>query len=161
MRFFLVFTILIILTFQTSFSQKDDLTRLLRFPDIHKDKIAFVYAGDIWIASSNGGTARRLTSHKGMELFPKFSPDGEWIAFSAEYSGNRQVYIMSIDGGTPKQLTYYNDVGSMPPRGGFDYRLLDWTPDGKNILSPSPAISFPCSPLSIDRSVNHFCSVGR
>jgi tricorn protease len=69
-----------------------------------------------------------------MELFPKFSPDGEWLAFSAEYSGNRQVYVMSVDGGTPTQLTYYNDIGQMPPRGGFDYRILDWTPDGKNIL---------------------------
>jgi tricorn protease len=125
--FFLIFTI-------SNFAQQDELTRLLRFPDIHKDKIAFVYAGDIWIVESNGGTARRLTSHKGMELFPKFSPDGEWIAFSAEYSGNRQVYIMSANGGTPKQLTYYNDVGLMPPRGGFDYRILDWTRDGQSVL---------------------------
>ncbi|MEE9118455.1 MAG: hypothetical protein V3U02_07665, partial [Calditrichia bacterium] len=131
-----IFLIIVIALFYatTILSQDEDLTRLLRFSDIHKDKIAFVYAGDIWLVSSNGGTARRLTSHKGMELFPKFSPDGEWIAFSAEYSGNRQVYIMSVDGGTPKQLTYYNDVGPMPPRGGFDYRVLDWTPDGKNIL---------------------------
>ncbi len=124
----------LIISITSSFAQQEEMTRLLRFPDIHKDKIAFVYAGDIWIVSSNGGTARRLTSHKGMELFPKFSPDGEWIAFSAEYSGNRQVYIMKVDGGTPKQLTYYNDVGPMPPRGGFDYRILGWTPDGKNVL---------------------------
>ena len=130
-----LFSILFLIVFSINLiAQEENLSRLLRFPDIHKDKIAFVYAGDIWIVSSNGGTARRLTSHKGMELFPKFSPDGEWIAFSAEYSGNRQVYIMSVDGGTPKQLTYYNNVGPMPPRGGFDYRVLDWTPDGKNIL---------------------------
>jgi len=130
-----LFSLLFLLLFSIStFTQEKELTRLLRFPDIYKDKIAFVYAGDIWIVDSNGGTARRLTSHKGMELFPKFSPDGEWIAFSAEYSGNRQVYVMSVNGGTPKQLTYYNDVGSMPPRGGFDYRILDWTPDGKNVL---------------------------
>ena len=116
------------------FAQQEESTRLLRFPDIHKNKIAFVYAGDIWIVDSNGGTARQLTSHKGMEVFPKFSPDGEWIAYSAEYSGNRQIYIINVNGGTPKQLTYYNDVGPMPPRGGFDYRVLDWTPDGKNVL---------------------------
>jgi tricorn protease len=108
--------------------------RLLRFPDINKDLIAFVYAGDIWTVPSNGGNARRLTSHEGMEIFPKFSPDGKWIAFSGEYSGSRQIYIMSSEGGVPKQLTYYNDVGEMPPRGGFDHIPLDWTPDSKQVL---------------------------
>ncbi|GIK60718.1 MAG: tricorn protease [Ignavibacteriota bacterium] len=129
------FSVFIFFVFSISlFCQSEELTRLLRFPDISKDKIAFVYAGDIWIVDANGGTARQLTSHKGIELFPKFSPDGKWIAFSAEYSGNRQVYIISVDGGTPTQLTYYNDVGIMPPRGGFDYQVLGWTPDGKNVL---------------------------
>ncbi len=108
--------------------------RLMRFPDIHGDRMAFVYAGDIWVVDARGGEAYRLTSHEGLELFPKFSPDGRWIAFSAEYSGNRQVYVISVDGGNPRQLTYYNDVGALPPRGGFDYRVLDWTPDGKEIL---------------------------
>ena len=109
-------------------------TRLLRFPDIHMDKVAFVYAGDIYVADVSGGTARRLTSDEGMEIFPKFSPDGAQIAFSAEYNGTRQVYVMPSAGGTPTQLTWYNDVGPMPPRGGFDYRVLDWTPDGKHIM---------------------------
>ena len=109
-------------------------TRILRFPDIHGDQVTFVYAGDIYIASTRGGVARRLTSHEGFEVFPKFSPDGTQIAFSAEYNGTRQVYVMPSSGGTPKQLTWYNDVGVMPPRGGFDYRILDWTPDGKSIL---------------------------
>ncbi|MCZ6559900.1 MAG: PDZ domain-containing protein [Gammaproteobacteria bacterium] len=109
-------------------------TRLLRFPDIHQDKVTFVYAGDIYVAEVSGGTARRLTSDIGMEVFPKFSPDGSQIAFSAEYNGTRQVYVMPSTGGTPKQLTWYNDVGPMPPRGGFDYRVLDWTPDGKHIM---------------------------
>jgi len=108
--------------------------RLLRFSDIHSDQVAFVYAGDIWLTSSGGGEARRLTSHEGMEMFPKFSPDGKRIAFSAQYGGNRQIYVVGVEGGTPQQLTWYNDVGSMPPRGGFDYRVLDWTPDGKQIL---------------------------
>lgn len=111
-----------------------DNTRLLRFPDIHREQIVFVYAGDIYLADSNGGVARRLTSGEGLELFPKFSPDGSQIAFSAEYNGTRQVFVMPVSGGTPKQLTWYNDVGVMPPRGGFDYRILDWTPDGRNIL---------------------------
>jgi len=111
-----------------------DPTRLLRFPDVHGDKVVFVYAGDIYVASTKGGVAQRLTSDEGFEIFPKFSPDGSRIAFSAEYNGTRQVYVMPSTGGMPRQLTWYNDVGVMPPRGGFDYRVLDWTPDGKNIL---------------------------
>ncbi len=109
-------------------------TLLLRFPDIHGDTVAFVYAGDIYTAPASGGTARRLTSHPGLELFPKFSPDGRHLAFSGEYGGNRQVFVIPVEGGTPRQLTYYNDVGAMPPRGGFDYRVLGWTPDGKHVL---------------------------
>ncbi|HEX8890993.1 MAG TPA: PDZ domain-containing protein [Pyrinomonadaceae bacterium] len=112
----------------------DDLTRLLRFPDIHGDMIAFVYAGDIWTVPASGGTARRLTSHPGLELFPKFSPDGRWIAFSGEYSGTRQVFVISVDGGEPRQLTFHNDVGALPPRGGWDNRVLGWTPDGKSVV---------------------------
>jgi len=108
--------------------------RLLRYPDINNDLVAFVYAGDIWSVAANGGDAKRLTSHKGLELFPKISPDGQWIAFSGEYSGSRQVYVMPASGGTPRQLTYYNSVAMMPPRGGFDNVVLDWTPDSKHIL---------------------------
>ena len=111
-----------------------DETRLLRFPDIHQDRVVFVYAGDLYIASTDGGTAVRLTSHQGLEQFPKFSPDGSEIAYSAEYNGTRQVYVIPADGGTPRQLTWYNDVGAMPPRGGTDYRVLDWTRDGNHVL---------------------------
>ncbi len=108
--------------------------RMMRFPDINNNLIAFVYAGDIWTVNSNGGDAKRLTSHPGIELFPKISPDGKWIAFSAEYSGSRQIWVMPSEGGTARQLTFYNSVGVMPPRGGFDNVVLDWTPDSKNIL---------------------------
>jgi tricorn protease len=110
------------------------LTRLLRYPDIHADRIAFVYGGDIWIVGSEGGLARRLTSHEGLELYPKFSPDGRWIAFSGEYDGTRQVYVIPVEGGVPRQLTWYNDVGPMPPRGGTDYRIYGWTPEGANVV---------------------------
>ena len=113
-------------------AQKD--ARLMRYPDVNKNLIAFVYAGDIWSVEAKGGDATRLTSHKGMELFPKISPDGQWIAFSGEYSGSRQVYVMPAAGGAPRQLTYYNSVGLMPPRGGFDNVVLDWTPDSQSIL---------------------------
>jgi len=112
----------------------DNEARLLRFPDINGNLIVFVYAGDIWSVPATGGEARRLTSDIGLELFPKISPDGKWIAFSAEYSGTRQVYIMPSGGGVPVQLTYYNDVGIMPPRAGWDYQVCDWSPDSKKIL---------------------------
>ena len=127
-------TILMLLATAGSVSAQNNLTRLLRQPDIHGDTVAFVYAGDLWLASSKGGDARRLTSDPGMEYFPKFSPDGKWIAFTGDYSGSRQVFVISVDGGPPRQLTFYNDVGPLPPRGGIDNRILDWTPDGKNIL---------------------------
>ncbi len=81
--------------------------RLLRFPDIYKDKIAFMYGGDLWLASSAGGTARRITSHPGREMFPKFSPDGKWLAFTGQYDGNFNVYVMPSEGGQPKQLTFF------------------------------------------------------
>src|SRR6185369_18014384 len=82
-------------------------TRLLRTPDIDKDRIVFVYGGDLWLVGAEGGTARRLTSDPGEELSPKFSPDGRWIAFTGQYGGNRQVYVISADGGMPRQLTFH------------------------------------------------------
>src|SRR6266852_2066931 len=108
-------------------------TRLLRFADISKDKVVFAYAGDLWISSREGGAARRLTSHVGDELFPKFSPDGKWIAFTGEYDGNPDVYVMSAEGGEPKRLTFHPSNDS----------VLGWSPDGKNILFRSDRFSAP------------------
>ncbi|HMA77217.1 MAG TPA: PDZ domain-containing protein [Candidatus Krumholzibacteriaceae bacterium] len=106
--------------------------RLLRYPHIMGDKVVFVYAGDIWTVSAEGGRARRVTSFaEGLELFPKISPDGSTIAFSGEYAGTRQVYTIPYEGGVPERLTFYPDVGRMPPRGGYDYMILDWTKDGR------------------------------
>src|SRR5688572_11679002 len=119
--------------FRSAAAQEEE-ARLLRFPDIHGDFVVFVYAGDVWRAPVTGGPAWRLTSHPGLELFPKISPDGAQIAFSAEYSGSRQVYVMPAWGGTPRQLTYYTDVGPMPPRGGWDDWVLGWTKDGKILV---------------------------
>jgi tricorn protease len=129
-----VFLLVFMSVFLIGYGLAEEDMRLLRFPDINKDLVTFVYAGDIWTVSSTGGNARRLTSHEGLELFPKISPDGKWIAFSGEYSGSRQVYIMPSDGGVPVQLTYYNDVGELPPRGGFDNIPMDWTPDSQQVL---------------------------
>ena len=86
----------------TTFSQ----TKLLRFPDIKGDKVVFTYGGDLWTASSTGGTATRLTSHPGVELFGKFSPDGKWIAFTGQYDGDEQVFVIPTSGGEPRQLTF-------------------------------------------------------
>lgn len=108
--------------------------RLLRYPDVSRTQITFVKGGDIYVVAREGGTAQRLTSAPGMELYPKFSPDGAWIAYSAEYSGTRQVYVIPAAGGTPRQLTWYSDMGELPVRGGTDNRVLDWTPDGRSIV---------------------------
>ena len=84
----------------------DDEARLLRFPAIHADQIVFTYAGDLYSVPSQGGVARRLTSDPGFELFARFSPDGKWIAFTGQYDGNTEVYLMPAAGGVPKRLTY-------------------------------------------------------
>ncbi len=108
--------------------------RLLRFPTIHGDTVVFVYGGDLWRVPAAGGVARRLTSHPGEELFPRFSPDGRFLAYTAEYTGSRQVYVLPAEGGEPRQLTFYTDVGPMPPRGGYDNWVLGWTPDGRILV---------------------------
>ncbi len=112
-------------------------TRLLRFPDIHQDTVAFVHAGDLWAAPAAGGVARRLTSDPGLELFPKFSPDGHWIAFTGEYEGDQQVYVMPAEGGEPRQLTFYPARGPLLPRQGHDNQVHGWSPDGRFILAHS------------------------
>ncbi|MDX1625969.1 MAG: S41 family peptidase [Wenzhouxiangellaceae bacterium] len=109
-------------------------TRLLNFPDIHGDRIVFSYGGDLWIVSDEGGLARRLTSHPGLELFPRFSPDGSRIAFTGQYHGDEQVYVIPAEGGEPRQLTWYPAEGPLPPRWGYDHQVHDWTPDGKAVV---------------------------
>jgi tricorn protease len=108
--------------------------RLMRFADIYKDKIVFSYAGDLWLVSSSGGEARRITTDPGLELFPKFSPDGKWIAFTAQYDGNFNVYVMPADGGEPKQLTFETDAAPVPERMGPNNMVINWLPDSQHIL---------------------------
>ncbi len=109
--------------------------RLLLFPDIHNDKVAFVYGGDIWVASSAGGEARRVTSNPGRELFPKFSPDGKWLAFTGQYDGNFNVYIMPADGGQPTQLTFYQGQAQpLSDRMGVLNEVIGWTQDSQNVI---------------------------
>jgi tricorn protease len=123
---------LLLLAAPAAFAEPPDpgATRLLRYPTVSKDRIAFVYAGDIWTVPLEGGMAHRLTSDPGEELFPRFSPDGKWIAFTGHMSGTPQVWVIPADGGPARQLTFHNDVGRMPPRGGIDNQVMGWTPDG-------------------------------
>jgi len=109
-------------------------TKLLRFPDVHKNEVVFCYGGDLWKAPLGGGTAIRLTAHPGQEIFPKFSPNGKWIAFTGQYDGDEQVYIIPANGGVPKQLTYYPARGPLAPRWGYDNQVYGWTPDGSKVL---------------------------
>lgn len=95
-------------------------TKLLRQPTLHGNAIVFVYANDLWKASVNGGTAIRLTSDDGYESSPHFSNDGKWIAFTAQYDGNIDVFVMPSEGGEPKRLTYHSAA---------DF-VQGWTPEG-------------------------------
>jgi tricorn protease len=101
--------------------------RMLRYPDVSATHICFVYAGDIWVAAKEGGTAFRLSSPKGEEMFPRFSPDGEKIAFSGNYDGNTDIYLVPAMGGEVKRLTQH----------GMSDLILDWYPDGTAVLFAS------------------------
>lgn len=101
--------------------------RMFRFPDVSETQIVFTYGGDLWIVDKNGGTAFRLSSPKGAEDMAKFSPDGKKIAFTANYSGNRDVYVIPTTGGVPERITW---------RGGSDL-VLDWHPNGNKLLFSS------------------------
>jgi tricorn protease len=134
LRRFLSSSLLVLALLGAMPAAQDTPTRLLRQPAISRELIAFVYAGDIWLVPIAGGYARQLTSGEGEELFPRFSPDGRTVAFTGQYDGRRQVYTIPVSGGTPAQLTFYNDVAPMPPRGGIDNQVLGWTPDGTRVL---------------------------
>jgi tricorn protease len=121
-----------------------DEARLLRFPAIHGDRVVFTYAGDLYTVPAKGGTARRLTSHPGFEMFPRFSPDGKQVAFTAQYDGNTEVFVVPAEGGEPKRLTYTATLGrdEVSDRMGPNNIGMGWTPDGKNVLFRSRMRSF-------------------
>ena len=116
---------------QPVFSQQ---TLLLKQPSISADKLAFVYAGDIWVANRDGSNPRRLTSSPAEENSPVFSPDGTQIAFKANYENNTDAYIIPASGGQPQRLTWHP---------GTDH-VRGWTPDGQGILFASGRTSTPC-----------------
>jgi tricorn protease len=102
-------------------------TKLLRMPTVSATQIGFAYANNIWTVERAGGMARRLTSFQGQTTNPHFSPDGKWIAFSGEYAGNVDVYVVPAEGGEPKRLTWHPGADS----------VQGWTPDGASIVFAS------------------------
>lgn len=110
--------------------------RLLRFPTTNGNDVIFSYAGDLYKVSINGGEATRLTSHVGYEMFPKFSPDGQDIAFTGQYDGNTEVYTIPLAGGEPLRITYTatNSRDDLGDRMGPNNIVMGWTPDGKEIV---------------------------
>jgi tricorn protease len=124
------------LTFGWSQVAAAEEARLLRFPTIHKDQIVFSYAGNLYTVPAKGGVARRLTSHPGYEMFARFSPDGKQLAFTGQYDGNTEVFLMPAEGGKPKRLTYTATLkrDDVSDRMGPNNIVIGWTPDGKNIL---------------------------
>lgn len=111
--------------FYNSYAQIN--AKLMRYMDVSDSQITFVYGGDIWIMPKNGGTAIQLTHSLGEESWPRFSPDGKSIAYTAHYNGNRDVYVIPASGGLPTRITYQS----------FYDRMVDWHPDGEHILFAS------------------------
>jgi tricorn protease len=101
-------------------------------PTLSANQIAFTFAGDLWTVGREGGEARRLTSSDGLEFEAHFSPDGKWLAFTGEYDGNLDVFVVPASGGEPKRLTYHPGVDV----------ALGWTPDGKSVLFSSGRTSY-------------------
>lgn len=101
--------------------------KLVRYPSYSNGRIAFTYLADIWTADENGQNVQRLTVNKARDAYPRFSPDGKWIAFSSDRNGNLDVFIIPASGGTAKQLTSHS----------ADDTVLGWTPDGKGVLFSS------------------------
>jgi tricorn protease len=122
---FLLFSFLFIFNISL-FAQID--ARMLQHPDVSSTHITFVYGGDVWLVPKEGGTAVKLSSPKGSEMFPKFSPDENQIAFNGNYDGNADIYVMPVKGGVPDRITYHGD---------FD-RLIDWSNKGDKLLYASP-----------------------
>lgn len=113
----------------TGASRAQAASGYLRTPDIHGHTVVFCAEGDLWTVSDQGGLAKRLSAHPGLESMPCFSPDGAWIAFSGQYDGNRDVFVMPAAGGEPRRLTWHPAPED----------VLDWSPDGREIIFRSRA----------------------
>jgi tricorn protease len=137
-----VFSIVILAMFLITSVSFSEEARLLRYPNSSKTDITFIHANNVYVVPITGGLARRVTNAPGMEMFPRFSPDGKTIAFSAVYDGNREIYTMPAMGGNAERLTYSMDVGPLPDRMGPDKIIMHWTADGNKILYSSREVSW-------------------
>ena len=119
-------------------------TRLLRFPTTNDKDIVFCYAGELYTVAKDGGIARRLTSGPGYSSFPRFSPDGNQVAFTSQYDGNTEVYVMPADGGTPKRLTISATLGrdDISDRMGPNNIVMAWENTKPQIVFRSRMKSF-------------------
>ena len=132
MHRFVRFAVLIgVLLFAAGAADAQIDARLLRQPDVSATEVAFVYGGDIWVVSKEGGVAHRLSTPMGEESFPRFSPDGQRIAFTGNYDGNQDIFVMPTKGGLPTRLTHHPDPD----------RMVDWDPNGTDILFATPMTS--------------------
>jgi len=118
--------------------------RLLRFPAVSGNQVVFTYAGDLYTASTNGGIARRITSHPGYELFARFSHDGKYIAFTGQYDGNTEVFVIPSNGGEPKRITYTPTLSrdDVADRMGPNNIVMGWTPDNQHVIYRGRGTSF-------------------
>jgi tricorn protease len=108
---------------------------LMRYPTLHGNTVVFVAHDDLWAVPRTGGSAARLTAQAGRVVLPRFSPDGKWIAFTGEYQGNRDVYVIPAGGGTAERLTFTSDVvPEAPLRWGPNNMVVTWTPDSKSVV---------------------------
>ncbi|MDQ6480389.1 PDZ domain-containing protein [Dyadobacter sp. LHD-138] len=119
-------------------------TRLLRFPAVHGNQVVFSYAGDLYTVPKSGGVSRKITNHPGYETFPRFSHDGKQIAFTGQYDGNTEVFVIPATGGEPKRITYTATLGrdDVADRMGPNNVVMGWTPDDKNVVYRSRGTSF-------------------
>ncbi len=129
-------TLLLLGSLSLSAKAAGEETKLLRFPASNGQDIVFSYAGDLYKVPVAGGDAQRLTAHIGYEMFPRYSPDGKSIAFTAQYDGNTEVYTIPSTGGEPLRLTYTptNSRDDIGDRMGPNNIVMGWSPDGEEII---------------------------
>ncbi len=142
----LTISLLVLLFFATAFPAlaQDDETRLLRFPATNGEQIVFTFSGNLFTVDLHGGVARQLTNHDGFEMFPRFSPDGATIAFTGQYDGNTEVYLIPSEGGEPERITLTPTLGrdDVGDRMGPNNIVMGWHPNGENVLYRSRKRSF-------------------
>src|SRR5271155_1967745 len=129
-----VLSLLFVLCGATFAQSNGAQTKLLRHPSYHDGKVAFSYLGDIWVVNEDGSNLQRMTVHKAREVYPRFSPDGKWIAFSSNRAGNYDVFVIPATGGQARQLTFNSASDT----------VVGWTPDSKKVIFNSArGILFP------------------